>query len=283
MLKQIDSSKFDSVDIIVIDNNSTDNTKYEVEKFNSSKIKYIFEPNQGLSYARNSGYKAAKSEWVAYLDDDATAFPNWLDRIYWVITETDFDLFGGIYLPWYRDGKKKWYLDEYATNNTWMKYEKISELTIQNFSGGNCVFKKSILEEVGGFVGHLGMSGATVSYGEESYIQNKIRACGYKIGFDPEMLINHYVPLYKQTFPWFFVRAKALGKVFWEVNGITPSWHTIAVLTFAVPKSLIIDTRYCYRRLKRKEYKFANAYIYVGEKFIYQISKIMTGVKLKLL
>jgi len=54
-------------EIIVIDDGSTDNTKQILEQYD---IKYIFQENQGVSSARNTGIKRAKNEWICFLDSD---------------------------------------------------------------------------------------------------------------------------------------------------------------------------------------------------------------------
>src|SRR3989344_835324 len=69
------------VEIIVIDNNSSDNTKGIVFNFikkSKFKIRYIFEPELGLSKARNRGIKEAKGNIVAFIDDDILLANNWL-------------------------------------------------------------------------------------------------------------------------------------------------------------------------------------------------------------
>ena len=56
-------------EIIVVDDGSTDDTAAQVAKY-ADKVKYIRQENQGASGARNTGIKAAGSEWVAFLDGD---------------------------------------------------------------------------------------------------------------------------------------------------------------------------------------------------------------------
>ena len=70
-------------EIIVVDNKSTDNTEDIVlDNFsNVSNLKYIYESVLGLSQARNTGWKNAKGQYVAYLDDDAVARFDWLEKI----------------------------------------------------------------------------------------------------------------------------------------------------------------------------------------------------------
>ncbi|MGD8380729.1 MAG: glycosyltransferase, partial [Syntrophobacterales bacterium] len=68
----LDTSEYE---VIVVDNNSTDNTREVVDEFcrRSSNVRYCFEPQQGLSHARNQGLQEAKGKYVAYIDDDARA------------------------------------------------------------------------------------------------------------------------------------------------------------------------------------------------------------------
>lgn len=66
-------------EIIVVDNNSGDETEWIVSEFRQKlPIQYVFEPRQGVSFARNAGVKAANGEVVAFTDDDCVSDPDWL-------------------------------------------------------------------------------------------------------------------------------------------------------------------------------------------------------------
>jgi glycosyltransferase involved in cell wall biosynthesis len=65
-------------EIIVVDNNSTDKTATIAKKMGA---RVIAEKTQGISFARNAGFNAAKGEIIARLDADTTALPNWIERI----------------------------------------------------------------------------------------------------------------------------------------------------------------------------------------------------------
>ena len=100
----------DYYELIIVDNNSNDSTKEFVQKFTvqNSKynIRYILEPNQGLSHARNRGWKEAKGEYVAYTDDDCKIPPEWLTVAKNTIEKYSPDVFGGPYFAFYLSDRK---------------------------------------------------------------------------------------------------------------------------------------------------------------------------------
>ncbi|MBP7689302.1 MAG: glycosyltransferase family 2 protein, partial [Thermoflexales bacterium] len=63
---------------IVVDDGSTDNTRDVAASFNDARIRYIFQANQGLSGARNTGVRAAQGEFLACLDSDDELTPEFL-------------------------------------------------------------------------------------------------------------------------------------------------------------------------------------------------------------
>ncbi len=71
----------DHFEIIAVDNHSTDGTAAWVREIATSvpNIRYMFEPSLGLNHARNAGWRAANSEFVAFVDDDAVADRHWLN------------------------------------------------------------------------------------------------------------------------------------------------------------------------------------------------------------
>lgn len=67
----------DDLEVIVVDDGSTDDTSTLLEEFGSdSRFKYQHQTNQGRSAARNLGIDAAKGDWIVFLDSDDQLVPN---------------------------------------------------------------------------------------------------------------------------------------------------------------------------------------------------------------
>ncbi|MDX9763318.1 MAG: glycosyltransferase family 2 protein [Desulfomonilia bacterium] len=196
----------DQYEVIVVNNNSSDTTQDIVDRYTSGyrNIRMILEQRQGLSHARNKGWKEANADWVAYIDDDAKAPPGYVERLLHITKTYPFDCFGGVYIPWYKYQKPRWFKDEYASNITVQDHTKA--LASGYVSGGNFAVKKALLEKFNGFQSDLGMRPGKIAYGEETLLQVKIRDAGYTIGFDPLLVVEHLVSKEKLS-PWWQIRS----------------------------------------------------------------------------
>lgn len=89
-------------EVLVVDNNSRDQTRDVVEDFcrrHTPRFRYVFEPNQGLCYARNSGVREARGDVLAFVDDDVTVEPGWLDNLTAPLRNGEWAGSGGMTLP----------------------------------------------------------------------------------------------------------------------------------------------------------------------------------------
>ncbi|MBD2301426.1 glycosyltransferase family 2 protein [Nostoc sp. FACHB-87] len=74
-------------EIIVVDNNSTDNTAEVVQSYQANwrypyPLKYVFEAKQGAAYARKRGVAEASGKLIGFLDDDNYPLLNWVAEAY---------------------------------------------------------------------------------------------------------------------------------------------------------------------------------------------------------
>jgi succinoglycan biosynthesis protein ExoM len=87
-------------EIIVVDNSSDGNARDAVAALASNSqlsVQYISEPRPGVANARNAGVSAAQGRWIAFLDDDEEADPNWLANMVKVARSRNADaVFGPV-------------------------------------------------------------------------------------------------------------------------------------------------------------------------------------------
>jgi hypothetical protein len=69
------------LDVLVVDDGSTDDTREVVTAFTDPRVKYIFQQNRGLSAARNTGLEHATGEFVTFLDSDDEFLPEKLETL----------------------------------------------------------------------------------------------------------------------------------------------------------------------------------------------------------
>jgi len=95
--KSIDSvlrQSYQNFELIIIDDGSSDDTENFIRQFyanelQNSKIIYIKKQNEGVCKARNAGLKAAKNDWIGYVDSDNLVYPNYLETFVYAISQND--------------------------------------------------------------------------------------------------------------------------------------------------------------------------------------------------
>jgi glycosyltransferase involved in cell wall biosynthesis len=170
---------------------------------------------QGLSGARNTGVAACEGEVVAFLDDDAVAAPDWLERLGQAYLDPNVLGVGGAIHPAWDEGKPSWFPSEFdwvvGCTHSGMPSERG---TVRNLVGANMSFRRQILNEVGGFRHELGRIGTIPSGCEETDLCIRIgrsRPDG-QILYDPLAAVDHFVPGNRGTRAYFISRCRGEGR-----------------------------------------------------------------------
>jgi hypothetical protein len=157
------------LEILIVDNNSSDGTagyaKAVAEQHPA--FRYVFEPKQGLSHARNAGAAAARQGFLMYLDDDALLPPHYLPTLGPRLHQNDPDFFGGPLYPLYLDPKPDWFPESLEIRK---KADRSGFHNSIVLTGANYGVRKSVLQMVGGFDPDYGMSGGKVGMLEERLV-----------------------------------------------------------------------------------------------------------------
>ncbi len=183
------------VEILVIDNASTDSTKNIAQDFikkSKFKCRYIFEPKLGLSVARNRGIKEARGEIVAFIDDDATADKGWLKNLSRCFKNGDIWAVGGRVKPKFEIEPPDWlplkYLSVLTICNLGPKIKEVPHIV-----GTNMAFMRGIFQQVGLFRTDLGRKGNNLLSGEELDLCERITKASGKIIYNPKVVVYHLV------------------------------------------------------------------------------------------
>ena len=80
-LHSVLSQPFDDMEVLVVDDGSTDDTLSALARFTDSRLRVIRQANQGISGARNTGVREARGQYIAMLDSDDRWRPNVLPRL----------------------------------------------------------------------------------------------------------------------------------------------------------------------------------------------------------
>lgn len=93
-IESIRTQKFKNIEIILVDDGSTDNSSAICENFalKDSRIKCIKQSNSGVSIARNNGLKDARGEYVFFMDADDTIDPEFISSSYDIAEREDSDI-----------------------------------------------------------------------------------------------------------------------------------------------------------------------------------------------
>lgn len=271
-----------SMQVLVVDNGSTDDTQQVMIEF-ATRFTYwlgVKEPRVGLSHARNRALACAGTEWIAFLDDDARPLAGYASRLRALADKGEFDCVGGVYLPWYRDGRKSWFRDSYASNAA--VAGDAGPLPEGRFaSGGVMLVRIGALLGVGTFDPRLGMAGGQMGYGEETLLQVALRRAGGRLGFDPQWRIEHLVPPAKQRVSWLLLSAWTVGRDSWLALGRQPGVVDLLRMLRRLFSRPVIGL-WRESRGRNESRAWQNLVLAAGRPFLLTLGELVAGVRLML-
>jgi glycosyltransferase involved in cell wall biosynthesis len=190
-------------EVVVVDNNSRDTTAQvvsAVSKTTASPVRYVFEPQQGVSHARNRGIAEARGSILAFTDDDALPAPDWIAQVAAAIGRWSAHGVGGRILPRWEAAPPQW-----LTSNRHL----LNRLAVMDVGegrllpcpmegrpqvwGANMAFRRELFERVGGFDSRLGGVGTKLFRGEEVELINRALEHGLRIAYDPALTVLHRI------------------------------------------------------------------------------------------
>lgn len=191
-----------SYEVIVVDNNSTDDTRKTVEEFGkdfaNENLVYCFEPQQGVSYARNKGIVTARAPILAFTDDDIRPAPNWIASIYEGFKRfPKVDCLGGKVLPAEETKFPAWLTRDYWTPLALLDLgDEPLKLDVQNgpgLVGANFGVRASVFKQLGFFTPELQRVKDSIGSLEDHEFQLRLTNAKKNLMYVPELVVHAHV------------------------------------------------------------------------------------------
>jgi glucosyl-dolichyl phosphate glucuronosyltransferase len=224
-------------EVLVVDNNSGDQTREVVEKFcfrYPGRFRYIFEPQSGKSYALNTGIREARGSVLAFTDDDVVVEPTWLQNLSAALDDGKWAGVGGRVLPEQTFSPPRWVPlgDRYALAPLAAFAPDLDAGPLNEAPfGANMAFQKRLFEKYGDFRTDLGPRPGSQIRSEDTEFGDRLLAAGELLFYEPSAIVYHSVPQHrvqkKYFLAWWFDKARAdirasgiPGDTKWFVAGI---------------------------------------------------------------
>lgn len=225
-------------EIIVIDNNSPDDTKSVIESFRASgrlDVACIFEPEPGKTRALNRGLAEAAGTFVAFLDHDAVVARDYLVELHKAIRTQPYNVFGGRVIPVWPCTPPAW-----ATGGKPLQTSR-GGVIVHDYGdeprpytsgmalpvGCNFICRRTLFDAVGQFNVHLGPRPGAPIAGEETDMLWRIQARGETILYTPSIQIFHPVDPARLTKPYLRYRYFCDGRTVARINPQEPNMPTL--------------------------------------------------------
>lgn len=220
-LSQMETRGVPPYEVLVVDNNSDDETPHVVGDFRSAFggcLRYVHEPRQGLSHARNRAVNESRYEIVAFLDDDVEVAPSWLRNLAAAYDSGDHAAVGGPAELVYPGERPRWLDDRTERFLTKVDCGPVRRsVEPDEICGVNFSIRKEWIARVGGFRTDLGRLGTCLLGSEETDVLERIARAGGKLIYEPTIMVGHRVPHSRLRRRWFWSRC------YWGGRGLAQS------------------------------------------------------------
>ncbi len=258
-------------EVIVVDNNSKDDTRNIVRQFksNGTRVRYYIERKQGASYGKNRGIKEAKGEYVAFIDDDCVVPSQWLAIAYTIIKKESPIVFGGSIYPYIDKPLPKWYKAENEIHKPFNEQRVLSRNQYGRIYGGNMFCKLSVLHELNGFDPGYGPIGKKIGFSEETDLLKRIGDYfpEKKAIFNPLLYVYHTVDVNNLKFLYSIKSSFRAGRdVFRVWNDNHDSFNSRVDLVkplLITLRNLLYELTVNIFRRNKIEYPYIRAYFHI--------------------
>lgn len=186
----------ENYEVIIVDNNSTDATGDVVHEYQHRELNFriCHECKPGANHARNTGARIAYGKYLIFIDDDAVAYSDWLQKIQeFIVRQPTVAVFGGPYEAFSKVLRPNWFPPEYGSLYLGDK-ERPIRFGSEWITGTNLIVRKDVFFDVGGFHHLLGsVKNGIFYFGEESRLIVDLYNRGYIPYYVPSVRVKHLI------------------------------------------------------------------------------------------
>ena len=230
LLKSLVGQRLDDrtfINIIIIDNDLKGSAQRVVDEFRKSlSIEYYIEVKRGISYARNLALSHTKNDFIAFIDDDEIASPNWIMEHIKAVKNYDADvIFGPVHydLP---HNVQKWAKDIFKRSN-----EIESGSIVEHGATSNVLVRADIIRSNNmRFKEEYALTG-----GGDTEFFYRLSQSGFKQVWCNTPLVYEAIPQERLTISWLCLRSYRSGQCVARIF-ILPKYNPIEKCKFIVKK-----------------------------------------------
>lgn len=187
------------VAILVVDNNSVDDTAAVVEEMQADaplRVRYVRETKQGLSHSRNRGISEGDGDLIGFIDDDEEVAQSWYQVIAREFADRSTEFVGGPYLANWVSPVPDWLPPGYhaVIGAVPPKPRSLFDEDFDaNLMGGNAVVRRSVFEQIGPYSTKLGRGGKGLLSEEDAEFCRRLKKHSIRGVYVPDLVIYHYI------------------------------------------------------------------------------------------
>jgi glycosyltransferase involved in cell wall biosynthesis len=198
-LEHLDQLNYDSnrVEILVVDDGS--HVSYDRVLSRHPRVRWFQQSNGGPASARNLAARHASGRFLAFIDDDCYADPEWLQELMVALTHHRSALVGGS-TPAFSHANIYDRVSQFITLLVYLHYNRDPQRS-QFFASNNLAMSRELFEEVGGFC-----RTHTKNAAEDRTLCNTVLSLGHPIVWKKEAIVHHHPELNFRRFCGMYFR-----------------------------------------------------------------------------
>lgn len=230
LLESLHSQSYQNMEIVLVgerDRELCDRVRAYAETRHFSNLRVVYNDGApGLSAARDLGARYARAEILAFIDDDALAFPDWAEELVRSFSDKTIVGLTGPALPLWVDKRTGWLPQElyWIIGCTgWSEAKDVCD--VRNVWGMNMAFRREAFRAAAGFSEEMGGVQGKRLHGEEVELSLRVRKeTGGRIVYNPEVKVLHKVYSRRLSLRWIGKTSYWIGYTRHTLKGLCKSY-----------------------------------------------------------